>query len=50
MDVEAGVSINVMVEYTNTPPPDGAESDLSQPALMRGVVSIPAFELPLNPN
>ncbi|KAF9002039.1 glycoside hydrolase family 3 protein [Cyathus striatus] len=37
----AGIPVDVMVEYTNTPPPDGddehGEGKLSQPALMRGV-------------
>ncbi|GLB35269.1 putative glycosyl hydrolase 3 family protein [Lyophyllum shimeji] len=41
VDLTAGVGVNVLVEYTNTPPPDGAdekgEGRLSQPALMRGV-------------
>ncbi|KAI0315538.1 glycoside hydrolase family 3 protein [Amylostereum chailletii] len=37
VDLEAGNSVDVLVEYTNTPPPDAAEADLSQPALMRGV-------------
>ncbi|KAG6868996.1 hypothetical protein C0993_005654 [Termitomyces sp. T159_Od127] len=39
--VTAGVPLAVLVEYTNTPPPDGddenGEGRLSQPALMRGV-------------
>ncbi|TCD62616.1 hypothetical protein EIP91_006630 [Steccherinum ochraceum] len=33
----AGQAVDVFVEYTNTKPPQGAESDRSQPALMRGV-------------
>ncbi|KAI0060831.1 glycoside hydrolase family 3 protein [Artomyces pyxidatus] len=38
LNLTAGKSVNVLVEYTNTNPPDatGAE-DFSQPALMRGV-------------
>ncbi|KAI0811117.1 putative beta-glucosidase from glycoside hydrolase family GH3 [Irpex lacteus] len=35
--LEAGKSVDVRVEYTNTKPPEGPESDRSQPALMRGV-------------
>lgn len=42
VDVTAGVPLDVLVEYTNTPPPDGDDENgpgrLSQPALMRGVV------------
>ncbi|KAG5635550.1 hypothetical protein H0H81_010897 [Sphagnurus paluster] len=41
IDVTANVAVDVLVEYTNTAPPDGAdekgEGRLSQPALMRGV-------------
>lgn len=41
--LNAGQSVDVLVLYTNTPPPDGedenGEGRLSQPALMRGVVS-----------
>ncbi|KAG6833210.1 hypothetical protein H0H87_010273 [Tephrocybe sp. NHM501043] len=41
IDVIAGVPMDVLVEYTNTSPPDGADENgegrLSQPALMRGV-------------
>ncbi|KAF8061039.1 glycoside hydrolase family 3 protein [Lyophyllum atratum] len=41
IDVTANVSLDVLVEYTNTSPPDGTdekgEGRLSQPALMRGV-------------
>ncbi|KAH0584197.1 putative beta-glucosidase K [Termitomyces sp. J132] len=41
IDVIDGVPMDVLVEYTNTPPPDGADENgegrLSQPALMRGV-------------
>ncbi|KAI0648215.1 glycoside hydrolase family 3 protein [Trametes meyenii] len=33
----AGKPVEVVVEYTNTKPPEGPESDRSQPALMRGV-------------
>ncbi|EMD34486.1 glycoside hydrolase family 3 protein [Gelatoporia subvermispora B] len=33
----AGKPVDVMVEYTNTKPPEGPEADRSQPALMRGV-------------
>ncbi|KAH9857719.1 glycoside hydrolase family 3 protein [Lenzites betulinus] len=33
----AGKPVDILVEYTNTKPPQGSESDLSQPALMRGV-------------
>jgi hypothetical protein len=46
ISVTAEKSIGVLVEYTNTAPPDGddekGEGRLSQPALMRGVVS-PVF-------
>ncbi|KAL4246517.1 glycosyl hydrolase 3 family protein [Abortiporus biennis] len=37
IDVVAGKSLDVYVEYTNTKPPEGPETDRSQPALMRGV-------------
>ncbi|TFK42861.1 glycoside hydrolase family 3 protein [Crucibulum laeve] len=41
INMSAGTSVDVLVEYTNTPPPDGADENgegrLSQPALMRGV-------------
>jgi len=37
VDLVAGKSIDIMVEYTNTKPPEGPEADRSQPALMRGV-------------
>ncbi|PSR75116.1 hypothetical protein PHLCEN_2v9301 [Hermanssonia centrifuga] len=37
VDLEAGKPVDVYVEYTNTKPPSGPESDRSQPALMRGV-------------
>ncbi|KAI0050040.1 glycoside hydrolase family 3 protein [Auriscalpium vulgare] len=38
LNLTAGKSVDVLVEYTNTDPPDGEESkDYSQPALMRGV-------------
>ncbi|KAI0668559.1 glycoside hydrolase family 3 protein [Trametes maxima] len=33
----AGKPVEIVVEYTNTKPPEGPESDRSQPALMRGV-------------
>jgi len=40
----AGKSVDVLVLYTNTAPPDGedenGEGRLSQPALMRGVVCV----------
>jgi len=35
--LKANVPVDVLVEYTNTPPPDTVYGDLSQPALMRGV-------------
>ncbi|KAH8102834.1 putative beta-glucosidase from glycoside hydrolase family GH3 [Cristinia sonorae] len=35
--LEAGKPVDVLVEYTNTKPPEGPEADRSQPALMRGV-------------
>lgn len=35
----AGEPADIVVEYTNTKPPAGSEADISQPALMRGVVS-----------
>lgn len=38
VQLEAGKPIEIMVEYTNTRPPEGPESDRSQPALMRGLV------------
>ena len=40
VNVEAGKPIDIYVEYTNTPPPDSTQADMSQPGLMRGVVSI----------
>ena len=40
IELEAGKPVDVYVEYTNTKPPAGPDSDRSQPALMRGVVSI----------
>lgn len=43
IEMAAGKSVDVMVEYTNTPPPDAPERDLSQPALMLGVVSRAPF-------
>ncbi len=40
--LEAGVPVDVLVEYTNTTAPDGADENgegrNAQPALMRGVV------------
>ena len=45
--LEAGKPVGVYVEYTNTKPPAGPEADRSQPALMRGVVSV-AFLPPAN--
>ncbi|OBZ75489.1 putative beta-glucosidase K [Grifola frondosa] len=33
----AGQPVEILVEYTNTKPPEGPEADKSQPALMRGV-------------
>lgn len=40
IETVAGKSVDVMVEYVNTSPPDSThERDLSQPALMLGVVS-----------
>ncbi|OCH95211.1 putative beta-glucosidase from glycoside hydrolase family GH3 [Obba rivulosa] len=33
----AGEPVEILVEYTNTKPPEGPEADISQPALMRGV-------------
>lgn len=38
MQLEAGKPVEIVVEYTNTRPPEGPESDRSQPALMRGLV------------
>ncbi|KAI0693903.1 putative beta-glucosidase from glycoside hydrolase family GH3 [Cytidiella melzeri] len=35
--LEAGRPVDLCVEYTNTKPPEGPETDRSQPALMRGV-------------
>lgn len=35
----AGKAADVVVEYTNTKPASDTEADISQPALMRGVVS-----------
>lgn len=40
LDLVAGQSIEIMVEYTNTKAPEGPEADRSQPALMRGVVGV----------
>ncbi|KZT03419.1 glycoside hydrolase family 3 protein [Laetiporus sulphureus 93-53] len=37
VDLVAGKAAEISVEYTNTKPPEGAEADNSQPALMRGV-------------
>lgn len=36
--LDADKPVKILVEYTNTKPPQGPEADLSQPALMRGVV------------
>ncbi len=48
LDFEAGVGVDILVEYINTSPPrSGDEEDdmrSSQPALMRGVVG-PKFEV-----
>ena len=41
VDVQAGKPLDIYVEYTNTPPPDATQTDMSQPGLMLGVVSIP---------
>ena len=38
VQLEAGKPVDLVVEYTNTRPPEGPESDRSQPALMRGLV------------
>ena len=38
ISLTGGKPVPIMVEYTNTKPPEGPESDRSQPALMRGVV------------
>ena len=38
VQLEASKPVEIMVEYTNTRPPEGPESDRSQPALMRGLV------------
>ena len=47
--LEANKPVDVYVEYTNTKPPAGPESDRSQPALMRGVVSnIPPVLVPFS--
>lgn len=40
VSLTAGQPVDILVEYTNTKPPVGSETDRSQPALMRGVVSI----------
>lgn len=44
INMEGGKPVDILVIYTNTPPPDGdddkGEGRLSQPALMRGVVSV----------
>ena len=37
----------IMVEYTNTKPPADADADISQPALMRGVVCLFPKALPM---
>ena len=41
VNVKAGKSLDIYVEYTNTPPPDSTQTDMSQPGLMLGAVSIP---------
>lgn len=42
VDLVAGKAVEVLVEYTNSPPPDslnnGMDRGNAQPALMRGVV------------
>ena len=38
ISLTAGKPVDILVEYTNTKPPEGPEADRSQPALMRGVV------------
>jgi beta-glucosidase len=40
--LEAGKPIEVLVEYSNYPPPDFAQDD-SQPALMIGVVCLELY-------
>lgn len=40
VDLEAGKAYKIHVEYTNTMPASGGKRDLSQPALMRGVVRL----------
>ncbi|KAH9951408.1 glycoside hydrolase superfamily [Amylocystis lapponica] len=37
VQLTAGKSVDILVEYTNTKPPEGPEADRSQPALMRGM-------------
>ncbi|PIL30463.1 hypothetical protein GSI_07162 [Ganoderma sinense ZZ0214-1] len=37
VSLTAGQPVDILVEYTNTKPPTGSETDRSQPALMRGV-------------
>ncbi|KAI0713388.1 putative beta-glucosidase from glycoside hydrolase family GH3 [Earliella scabrosa] len=37
ISLTAGKPVDILVEYTNTKPPQGPEADRSQPALMRGV-------------
>ena len=52
VSLTGGQSVDILVEYTNTKPPEGAEADRSQPALMRGVVgfhSISSFPHTLMP-
>lgn len=39
LDAVADQSMDILVEYTSTYPPDDDATDFSQPALMRGVVS-----------
>ena len=38
VSLTAGKSVDIMVEYANTKPPENQEADRSQPSLMRGVV------------
>lgn len=39
VDLVGGEAVEILVEYTNTSPPGSeGDRDLSQPALMRGVV------------
>ena len=47
ISLTAGKPVDILVEYTNTKPPNGPEADRSQPALMRGVVRSHFFTLTL---